>query len=91
MATGDTRVLQQMIPERDHGTIAGNIPKPGDPRQKRSSTLLNLVLGRCGSLVNLNQRFHSILAFRTTSIDLKNTVRLDSNSLVCAKGNAFPP
>ncbi len=33
-AAGDTRVLQQMIPKRDHGSIAGNIPQPGDPAAK---------------------------------------------------------
>ena len=30
-AAGHTRVTQQMIPERDHGSVAGNIPQPGDP------------------------------------------------------------
>jgi acetyl esterase/lipase len=30
-AAGHTRVSQQMIPERDHGSVAGNIPQPGDP------------------------------------------------------------
>ncbi len=30
-AAGHERVLQRMIPNRDHGSIAGNIPQPGDP------------------------------------------------------------
>ena len=30
-AAGNERVVQRMIPDRDHGSIAGNIPQPGDP------------------------------------------------------------
>jgi acetyl esterase/lipase len=33
-AKGDPRVLEQMIAGRDHGSIAGNIPKAGDPAAK---------------------------------------------------------
>ncbi|HYG34522.1 MAG TPA: alpha/beta hydrolase [Clostridia bacterium] len=30
-AAGHTQVLQKLVPNRDHGSIAGNIPQPGDP------------------------------------------------------------
>jgi hypothetical protein len=39
-AVGATNVLQQMILDRDHGSIAGNIPQPGDPAAK---AILNFI------------------------------------------------
>ena len=30
-ATGNERIFQQLIKDRDHGSIAGHIAQPGDP------------------------------------------------------------